>query len=355
MRVVGDLTMISETLDSDQIRTLRDGTISALMEWAPKLIPGIDSALSKHGDLVKIDPGILGKPGEVRPLTSDDAVLIRQILESRSLEAFGVKIRTDRKIMNEAIDRFASENRVEPASWMDALPEWDGTTRIREIAGRIGICPFFDCGKGNAQIIEVVGRLIFMRPVLHSLGLTDPFAPLPVFIDADPSEVRGILSPLAMDRPIMETMMSVPNEQSFTESFDPSIPYLILPDVAPVLYASCSMEVQRFKGILSKSCAYYRLPNMGKSRGEPTNIPLMVGTVDNERWRDVAEAVPVLPLKLKDPEQIPEAVVLQCFAEARAYIEQGHPIKKPERNRELPIKTDYSSRNKATKGKRGRV
>ena len=346
---------MGETLDSDQIRTLRDGTISALMEWAPRLIPGIESALSTHGDVVKIDPSILEKLGEVRPLTENDAVLIRQMLEERSFEAYGVKIRTDRKIVNEAIELFASENRIEPASWMDALPEWDGTTRIREIAGKMGICPFFDCGKGNAQIIEVVGRLLFMRPVLQSLGRTDPFAPLPVFIDADPSEVRGILSPLAIDLPIMETMMSVPHEQSFTESFDPSIPYLILPDVAPVLYASCSMEVQRFKGILSKSCAYYRLPNMGKSRGEPTNIPLMVGTVDNERWRDVAEAVPVLPLKLKDPEQIPEAVVLQCFAEARAYIEQGHPIKKPERNRELAIKTDYSSRNKAAKGKKGRV
>lgn len=341
--------MVSETLDSDQIRTLRDGTISALMEWAPRLIPGIESALSTHGDVVKIDPSILEKLGEVRPLTENDAVLIRQMLEERSFEAYGVKIRTDRKIVNEAIVLFASENRVEPDSWMDALPEWDGTTRIREIAGKIGIRPFFDCGEGNKQIIEAVGRLLFMRPILQSLGRTDSFSPLPLFIGADPSEVRGVLSPLAMGRPVMETATSVLHEQTFTESFDPSIPYLILPDVAPVLFAG-PMEIQRFKGVLSKSCAFYRLPNMGKSRGEPTIIPCMVGTVDNERWRDVAEAVPVVPLTLIDSDQIPEAVVLQCFAEARTYVEQGHPIKKPERNRELPIKTDYSK-----KGKRGKA
>ena len=340
---------MGETLDSDQIRTLRDGTISALMEWAPRLIPEIESTLSMYGDVVKIHPSILGKPGEVRPLTANDAVTIRQILEERSYEAYGVKIRTDRKIVNEAIELFASENRVEPDSWMDALPEWDGTTRIREIAGKMGIRPFFDCGEGNKQIIEAVGRLLFMRPVLQSLGRTDPFSPLPLFIGADPSEVRGILSPLSMGRPVMETATSVLYEQTFTESFDPTFPYLILPDVAPVLFAS-PMEIQRFKGVLSKSCAFYRLPNMGKSRGEPTMIPCMVGTVDNERWRDVAEAVPVVPLTLIDSDQIPEAVVLQCFAEARTYVEQGHPIKKPERNRELPIKTDYSK-----KGKRGKA
>lgn len=348
--------MTSEMLDSDQIRTLRDGTISTLMEWAPKLIPGIEKAISRHGDLVKIDPQILGKSGEVRLLTSEDAVILRKILEKRSLETLGVKIRIDRNIVGEAINLFASEN-CTGSSWMDALPPWDGTTRIREIAGRMGICPFFNCGEhGNAQIIEAVGRLLFMRPVLQSLGMTDPFAPLPVFIDADPSEVRGILSPLAMDRPIMETTTTVVCEQIFTESFDPTIPYLILPDAIPALCGGPeSMDVRRFKGVLSKSSAFYRIPNMGKSRGEPTLIPLMVGTVALERWPDIAEAVPVIPLVLKGPEQIPETDVLQCFAEARAYIEQDHPIKKPERNKELPIKTDYSSRNKDAKKKRGKA
>lgn len=338
---------MGETLDSDQIRTLRDGTISALMEWAPKLIPGIDKALMRHGDIVKINPSILGKSGEVRLLTSDDAVLIRQMLEERSLKEYGVKIRVDRHIVNEAIGLISSENHIEML-WMKALPEWDGTTRIREIAERMGIRPFFDCGEGNKQIIEAVGRLLFMRPILHSLGKTDSFSPLLIFIDADPLTVRNLLSPLSMGRPVSETTMTVTSEQGFTESFDPTFPYLILPDVLPALCGDPeSRDVGRFRGILSKSYAYYRLPNKGASRGEPTFTPLMVGTVDNERWRDVAEVVPVIPLILTDSEQISETDVLQCFAEAEAYIEQGHPIQKG-----LPIKTDYSSRNDTKKGKR---
>lgn len=337
-----------EELNESQLKDLKSGTVSTLRRRLPELIPGFNEAFSMNGGIVMIDPSIMGKDGSSRPLAPEDLTGIRSDAEEASVKRWGVKIRTDRESVREVVTLIASEHRIDPASWLGNVPEWDGVNRLRTIAGDMGIGVQGMTNRGSVDaVVELMGRMLFMHPVAHALGMVDATRglPLPLFVGADSDLLYDVLRSCSMGRPVMETSMIAYHEQDFTESFDPVIPYLILPNVPQVTFAG-KMDRNTFRGILSKGFAYYRIPCMGKARGEHTMMPLMVGTVscdseDEDKRKAIQESIPIVPVTLDDyARPIPEADVLQCFAEARHYVESGHRIWKSS----FSIKTDYSKR-----------
>ena len=337
-----------EELNEKQLKDLKSGTVSTLRQRLPELIPGFNEAFSMNGGVVMIDPSKLWGNGELRPIASEDLTRLRADAETESLRVWGVKIRTDKHTVGDVVSLIASEHRVDPASWLKALPEWDGVNRLRTVAGKMGIGVQGMTNRGSVDsVVELMGRMLFMHPVAHALGMVETIRalPLPVFVGADVDLLYDVLRSCSMGRPVMETSMIACHEQDFTESFDPSIPYLILPDVPQVTFAG-KMDRNTFRGILSKGFAYYRIPCMGKARGEHTMMPLMLGTVscdseDEDKRKAVQESIPIVPVTLdEDAGSLHEADICQCYAEARHYVESGHRIWKSS----FSIKTDYSKR-----------
>lgn len=347
----GDLT-----LSPDELKDLKSGTISTMRERFPQLIPGFEDGFSMIGEAVHIDPSILGMDGAPRLIRWEDYTEIRTMAEDRSQELWGVKIRTDRESVREVVNLFASKHRIDCSSWLEDLPVWDGFERIHRICEDMGIRPLKNCGHGgNADILSVVGRMLFMRPVMQSRGMKDDSfdsidihgTPLLLFVGCGAGDLSRILKPCALGRSIAETTTPVFQESKFAESFNPYAPYLILPEVAVILHTEGKAVPGRFREVLRKSSVFYRIPNMGRHHGEETMLPLMLGTLyDVDDWKTVAEWVPVIPLVL-DPsaDTLPFDVVQQCYAEALRYVDRGQNV----RLRDVAIKTDYGLKTKKAK------
>lgn len=330
-------------LSPDELKDLKSGTISTMRERFPQLIPGFEDGFSMIGEAVHIDPSVLGMDGAPRQIRWEDYTEIRTMVEDRSQELWGVKIRTDRESVREVVNLFASKHRIEARSWIDDLPGWDGVERIHRICEEMGIKSFLDYGEGNKDVREVVGRMLFMRPVMHSLGLKDDSfgalgTPLLLFIGCRVGDLRRILTPCALGRSITETTTPVREHKTFTESFSVFSPYLILPEVATILGAG-DANIGRFCDVLRNSRVHYRIPNMGKKYGEETIVPLMLGTLtDGDMWKIVASYVPVLPLTIESGSvPLSDDVVRQCFAEALRYVDRGLNV----RYGDVKVNTDH--------------
>ena len=317
--------MKSETpsLSVQQKTEFRSGTISDLMEWAPRFIPGIKKAFRTVGPLVYIDPAVVGERGNPRILARSDYALLRARIESESEKVYGLKFRTDRATISEYVDVLASDS-VEPESaWFGELPAHDGEKRLLEAASKLGFEPF-DSSDDPAVLIEAVSRVLFMHPCAHAMGRA---VSVPVVLAVNPG--RGFIGTLRTIArgPLNETAMSVTSPREFVESFDPYASHLILPGVVPVLHPTTVADRCRFASIVRQSAATFRVPNAGQQRGSQTLMPAMVGTCSIKDADVVSKCVPVLPVRFDNAAIDMDAdYAAQCYAEAWAMLEDGAPL-----------------------------
>ena len=316
--------MKSETpsLSVQQKTEFRSGTISDLMEWAPRFIPGIKKAFRTVGPLVYVDPAVVGGCGDFRVLANSDYTLLRARIEVESQRLYGLKFRTDRATISEYIDTLASGS-VEPESaWFGELPAHDGKERLKEAASKLGFEPF-DSSDDPAVLIEAVSRVLFMHPCVHAMGRA---VPVPVVMVVSPES--GFLDALRIIArgPLNETTVSVTTPREFVESFDPYASHLVLPGLVPVLHATTA-DRYRFASIVRQSAATFRVPNAGQQRGSQTLMPAMVGTCSIGDIDAVLKHIPVIPVRFDNAAVDMDAdYAAQCYAEAWEKVAGGAPM-----------------------------
>lgn len=316
-------------LTKEQIGELRDGTISTLIDWGPKICPDIETAIRETDGMLQIRSSFIDpNPSEgFRPFMGTDGSAVRAKLETSCKERFGVKLRTDRATVGEYIGQLGRKNRT-ASEWFGDLPAWDGIPRLRRFGELFGAESSVYAGghspSENADVCELAGRALFMHPCYHSMGVITP-APVVVFVDCPVFDLRRLMNPIVRG-PMREVHTPVSTPQKFVEAFDPFTSHILLPGMSQVIDAPYMADVTRFAGIVRDSSVHYRPPY--GAQAITVALPMMVGSIPSDNWRRLGiGGTPILPLTVSDVFPDPETVA-QCYAEAMVYAKQGHPIVK---------------------------
>ena len=319
--------MTGTQLTSEQRLEFRDRTISSLIKWAPTFCPGIEDAFEILDDVLRVRSEFIDpEPCEgFRIIRKADAVEIRSRIERESLRHYDVKFQTDRTLIDEYIELLADKNRVS-GQWFGDLPEWDGTSRLKDFGQLFGLRakPYMSNQSAVGDLaLELAGRALFMHPCLHAQGVAPQGIPVVLMVGMSAGDLRKFMGPI-MRGPMREVTQFVSSEQKFAEAFDPSASHILLPGLPQINDAMCKADITRFVSVARQSSVFYRPPNSGLSHGVNIIIPGMVACVPAEAWK-----VPYIPTVPLDCEYwtLPDAEVIeQCYAEAMCYVSQGVPI-----------------------------
>lgn len=318
--------MTTQELTQEQKTEMRDGTISSLEEWGPRLLPGLSDAFRQVDGINQVRASFFGEASEgFRPIQKADFVRIRTMIEAESIKRFGLKFRVDRVTVAEYVEVHASDNAT-PPNWLGVLPEWDEVPRLKRFGEIFGVESTIQSGcspSENARICELAGRAMFMHPCFHAQGIASP-VPVVVFVNCAPPDLRRLMAPVVRG-PMREVIATVATEQKFAEALDPCASHVLLPGMPQVADASFSMDVSRFATVARQSSVRYRPPYA--TDAVTVNLPMMVASIPSENWRAVARGgIPIIPLSVRSDDDPDPDTVAQCYAEAMLYATQGHPI-----------------------------